>query len=54
MSNYWKEPEVCRGCDREPCTENPLQCVSELLDKAADDAFDRMRDEQDERRECPR
>lgn len=58
MSNHWDEPEVCRGCEREPRTTDPLQCLNELLDKAADDAYDRMRDERDERtaessRSCP-
>lgn len=50
MSNHWDEPKVCIGCEREPCTTDPLKCLNELLDKAADDAYDRMRDERDEQR----
>jgi len=56
MSNHWNEPKVCIGCEREPCTTDPCQCLPELLDKLADDAYDRMKDERtaEASRSCPR
>ena len=49
MSNHWNEPKICIGCETEPCTEDPAQCLSDELDRQGDIAFDRMRDERDDR-----
>lgn len=46
----WEEPRICRGCNKEPCTEDPSQCSSDARDRAADDEYERKRDERDERR----
>jgi hypothetical protein len=26
MSNYWNEPEICKGCTKPKCTGSPDEC----------------------------
>ena len=54
MRNYLDVPKICIGRETEPCTEDPAKCLSDELDRQGDIAFDMMRDERDENRECPR
>jgi len=46
----WEEPRICRGCEKEPCTGNPIDCDNDARDRAGDEEYERKRDERDERK----
>lgn len=46
----WDEPRICRGCTRDPCTEDPIQCDSDAREYAEELKAEQQRDERNDRR----